>query len=69
MTSRSDINTQLCKALGLDHTRVTKVVLTLQLGELPQLAVTKYVLSAEGLREAVQRLRLVPADDESEAQR
>lgn len=69
MKNAHEINVELCRALGItDISRLTKVVLTIKVGELPQLTLHRLVINeaaeqaADRLQTAVECLQLKPAE-------
>ena len=68
--SPTEINLEICRAIGIDPKTVSKVVLTLEPGELPTVVVTRCATpaDADGLRTAVEMLQLVPQPPPSYAE-
>lgn len=60
MKSVNEINTELCNALGVGTTLVSKVVLTIDGGELPIIEVCKHVIDTQEIKEVLQKYQLVP---------
>ena len=59
MKSVNEINTELCNALGVGTTLVSKVVLTIHGGELPTIEVSKHVIDTQEIKEVLQKYQLV----------
>lgn len=59
MKSLNEINTELCNALGVGTTLVSKVVLTIDGGKLPTLEVCKPVIDTQEIKEVLQKYQLV----------
>ena len=61
----NQINADIVKALGLQDQRVTKLVLTFEVGALPSIEVTRLIddKMAAGLVSVVQSMQLKPAGE------
>lgn len=66
--SHLEINLELCRALGIDTAKTTKVVLTIEAGKLPMIEVHRFVKldDADKLQTAITMLQLKPAEPPEE---
>lgn len=62
-----DLNSRLCKALGVDPKQVSHLTLTLTCDDYPTLTITKLVFDGDPVplvSEIVSQTRLVPVDED-----
>lgn len=60
--SSPDINTKLCKMLGIDFKDVAEVYLNLKPNEAPKVAIIKYITDSAVADKQTEFYRLVPID-------